>query len=451
MTPAHVAPGASTRSAAVACTEATGEKNMVLSSSRQASPPPTADAGGLEVLGLDPTLLPKALAIRDWLLTEATQLTDPGQILPGLAERLNALGIPVDRIMSAIHLLHSQYAGVGRFWTKEEGTGSRLFPHGPNRDRVYNESPFAHVHRTREWLLLDLAQTPDERFNIIPDLRAAGYRHYLVVPIFLTDGTQHGLTFATRAPDGFGEQGLRVLRFVMPTMAAMIEIRALHHHLDNVLRIYVGDEPHRAILSGTIRRGQVSRIRSAILFADMRDYTRLTATLSPEDAVQLLNGYFDCLVPPIEAEGGEVLKYMGDGLLAIFRERGEDRASAAQAALTAAVQALAQLEAANDAGRFPSPISMGLALHHGEAAYGNVGAGVRLDFTVIGPDVNLASRIAQLNKVLGEALLMSQAFVDVLPGRSEPLGVHALDGFAEAAPIYRPAPDYSAGSKRRDP
>ena len=413
---------------------------MVLSSSRQARLRSTADAGGLEALGLAPTLLPKALAIRDWLLAEAAQLTDPGQILPGLAERLIALGMPIDRIMSAIDLLHSEYSGVGRFWTKEEGTTYRFFPHGPEHDRVYNESPFAHVHHTREWLLLDLAQTPDDRFNIIPDLKAAGYRHYLVVPIFFTNGTHHGLTFATRDPDGFGEQGLRVLRFVMPTIAAMLEIRALNQHLDNVLRIYVGDEPHRAILSGTIRRGQVSRIRSAILFADMRDYTRLTAPLPPEDAVQLLNGYFDCLVPPIEAEGGEVLKYMGDGLLAIFREDEGGRGRAAQAALAAAVEALDQLEVANGAGRFPSPISMGHALPHGEAAYGNVGSGVRLDFTVIGPDVNLASRIAQLNKALGEPLLMSRAFVAVLPGRRpEPLGAHALDGFAEAVPIYRPS------------
>src|SRR5215210_1634962 len=321
------------------------------------SPRSTADAGGLEAVGLDPALLPQALAIRDWLLTEAAQVADPGQILPGFAERLIALGIPIDRIMSVIDLLHSEYSGVGRIWTKEEGTTSRLFPHGPNRDRVYAESPFAHVHRTRDWLLLDLAQTPDERFNIIPDLKAAGYRHYLVIPIFFTNGTRHGLTFATRAPEGFGEQGLRVLRFVMPALAAMMEIRVLNLHLDNVLRIYVGDEPHRAILSGTIRRGQVSRIRSAILFADMRDYTRITAALSPEEAVQLLNAFFDCLVPPIEAEGGEVLKYMGDGLLAIFREDEGDRGRAAQAALTDAVQALAQLEAANSAGRFPSPIS----------------------------------------------------------------------------------------------
>src|SRR5215217_115144 len=318
--------------------------DVALPSSQPVSPSRTCDVGGHEALGLDPTLLPKALAIRDWLLAEAAQLADSGQISPGLAERLIALGIPIDRIMSAIDLLHSQYSGVGRVWTKEEGTTSRFFPHGPDHDRVYTESPFAHVHRTREWLLLDLAQTLDDRFNIIPDLKAAGYRHYLVVPIFFTNGTHHGLTFATRAPDGFGEQGLRVLRFVMPALAAMMEIRAVNQHLDNVLRIYVGDEPHRAILSGTIQRGQVSRIRSAILFADMRHYTRITATLSPEGAVQLLNGYFDCLVPPIEAEGGEVLKYMGDGLLAIFREGEDDQDRAAQAALTAAVQALAQLE-----------------------------------------------------------------------------------------------------------
>src|SRR3954463_3988752 len=181
--------------------------DVALPSSRPVSSRPTCDAGGLEVCGLGPTLLPKALAIRDWLLTEAAQLADPGQILPGLAERLIAVDVPIDRIMSVVDLLHSQYAGVGRIWTKEEGTTSRLFPHGPNRDRVYNESPFAHVHCTRDWLLLDLAQTPEERFNIIPDLKAAGYRHYLVVPIFFTNGTHHGLTFATRAPDGFGEQG----------------------------------------------------------------------------------------------------------------------------------------------------------------------------------------------------------------------------------------------------
>jgi adenylate cyclase len=200
----------------------------------------------------------------------------------------------------------------------------------------------------------------------------------------------------------------------------------------------VGDEPHRAILSGAILRGQVSRIRSAILFADMRNYTRLSSTLTPEGAVELLNNYFDCLVPPIEDEGGEVLKYLGDGLLAIFRDRGDDTGGAPQSALTAATSAIRRLQTANSEGRFPVPVQVGIALHHGEAAYGNVGSGQRLDFTVIGPDVNLASRIAHLNKELGEPLLMSKPFVEHLWGNPTPLGTHLVDGLDTRIEVFKP-------------
>lgn len=407
----------------------------------ESAPRPTADSGGREICGLDPTLLPQALAIRDWILAEGASTDDPaGRLMSGLAERLNALGVPVDRLTTAIDALHSEYSGVGRYWTREEGYTVRLFPHGAQADAVYEESPFAHVHRTREWLGLDLAETPDDRFGVVPDLKAAGYRHYLCVPIFFTNGSANGLSVATRAPDGFSKRDLKILRFIMPTLSAVMEMRSVNLRLDNVLRIYVGDEPHRAILSGTIRRGQVSRIRSAILFADMRGYTRTTSTLSPEQAVELLNAYFDCLVPPIEAENGEVLKYLGDGLLAIFRDRGDDTGGAAQSALTAAIQALTRIDAANNEGRFPIPIAAGIALHHGEAAYGNVGSGVRLDFTVIGRDVNLAGRLAKLNRTLGQPLLMSKAFADHLWGDPEPLGWHELDGFAEAVSVYRPRP-----------
>ena len=405
------------------------------------SSPPSRSAalnlGGLQNYGLDPALLPDALAIRDWLLAEAARAVDLGRVLSGFAGCLNALGVPVDRMTTAIDALHSEYSGIGRFWTLEEGATYQLFPHGPESDRLYAESPFAHVHRTREWLLLNLSQTPDDRFGVIPDLKAAGYRYYLVVPIFFTHGSHNGITFATRAPGGFTERGLKLLRFVMPTLAFVLEVRSVNLRLENVLRIYVGDEPHRAILSGTIRRGQVSRIRSAIFFADMRDYTRLSATLAPEAAVEVLNEFFDCLVPPIEAEGGEVLKYMGDGLLAIFREP-EDDGRAAQSALAAAVEALARIEAANSEGRFQTAVAAGIALHHGEAAYGNVGSGARLDFTEIGPDVNLASRIAQLNRTLGEPLLMSKPFVNYLIGKSESLRAYSVDGIEEAVPVYRP-------------
>ena len=398
---------------------------------------PSADTQGEEIRDLDPALFKPGLALRDWLLAEGARLEDWAPLLEGLADRLNALGVPIDRITTAIDALHSEYTGIGRVWTRENGFAFKLFPHGEQSERAYERSPFAEAHRTGRWLILDLRTTPDDAFDIIPELKAEGYVYYVCVPLCFTNGTRNGVTFATRAQHGFDSRALSVLRFVMPTLAAVLETRSVNQRLDNVLRIYVGDEPHKAILSGTIQRGEVSRIRSAILFADMRSYTRISSELEPERAVELLNTFFDCLVPPINAEGGEVLKYLGDGLLAIFRDRGDDTGQSAQAALSAAVAGLVLLEQANQEGRFPTRVDAGIALHHGEAAYGNVGSGARLDFTVIGPDVNLASRIAQMNKVLREPLLMSKAFADHLWGDPELIGRHPLDGFLEPVPIYR--------------
>jgi adenylate cyclase len=143
-------------------------------------------------------------------------------------------------------------------------------------------------------------------------------------------------------------------------------------------------------------------------------------------------------VPPIEEEGGEVLKYLGDGLLAIFRDRGDDTGGAAQSALSAASKALQRVAVANQEGRFAVPVAVGVALHHGEAAYGNVGSGQRLDFTVIGRDVNLASRIANLNKMLNQPLLMSRSFTDHLWGNPHRLGAYEVDGFEEPIEVFRP-------------
>ena len=408
-----------------------------VSSDRNLAPPDaTAPADGREVEAVPLECLSDAVGVRDWLLQEAAR-AGAEEMLAGLAARLNGLGIPVDRVTTAIDALHSEYSGIGRIWTKKEGSSFRLFPHGAKSEEVYARSPFALAHRRRQWLVLDLETVADDAFGVVPELKEAGYKHYVVIPLLFTNGTENGITLATCERNGFDARAMALLRFLVPTLSAAIEMRSVNQRLDNVLRIYVGDEPHKAILSGAIRRGQVSRIRSAILFADMRGYTRISSDLSPEAAVEMLNAFFDCLVPPIESEGGEVLKYLGDGLLAIFRDQGDDTGGTAQAALSAAIAALVKLEEANAAGHFPARIEMGIALHHGEAAYGNVGSGIRLDFTVIGPDVNLASRIARMNKLLGEPLLMSRAFADHLWGDPEPLGLHDLDGINAPVAIYR--------------
>jgi adenylate cyclase len=382
-----------------------------------------------------------SVALRDWLLTEARTSQDPKLILTGLCERLNAAGIAVDRASVVIDTLHSEHAAIGQMWVKGEGFRAEAFPYRTDRgaaDDIYQKSPFYHVHQTREMLSLWLPETPNERFGIVADLKQEGYVHYLCFPVFFANGDQNGITFATRRPQGFAAEGMAFIQFIMPAVAAVMEITSGYLRLDNLLRTYIGDEPHRLVLKGEVRRGNVSRIHSAIFFADMRNYTRLSSGLTSEKTVELLNAYFDCLVPAIEAEGGEVLKYMGDGLLAIFRDRGDDTAGAAQGALDAAQKAIACIKALNDENRLPAKVELGIALHHGEAAYGNVGSGARLDFTVVGRDVNLTSRLARLNKVLGEPLLMSQAFIEHLWADFQPLGAFVLDGIDGEVSVYRP-------------
>lgn len=387
---------------------------------------------------LPPDLLRASVALRDWLMGEARASRDLQFILAGLCERLNAIGVPVDRAASAIDTLHSEHAALGQFWVKGEATRAEAFAYNQGSRSTYENSPFYAVHQSRQMLELWLADTPDERFGVVPSLRAGGYVHYLCYPIFFANGDENGLAFATRSPQGFSEQDRLLIGFALPAVATVLEITAGYLTLDQVLRIYVGDEPHKEILAGSVRRGQTSRIRSAILFADMRSYTRLSSDMAPEDIVSLLNAYFDCLVPPIEAEGGEVLKYMGDGLLAIFRDKGDDMGGAASSALSAARKALAALAKANAEAGFPVQIDAGIALHHGEAAYGNVGSGMRLDFTVVGRDINLASRLARLNKQLGEPLLMSGAFAEHLWGSPHLLGVFSLDGLVDEVSVYKP-------------
>ena len=169
----------------------------------------------------------------------------------------------------------------------------------------------------------------------------------------------------------------------------------------------------------------------------MRDSTGHTAEISAVEAVDLFNDFFDCLVPPIETRQGEVLKYIGDGLLAIFREGG-DTENAATRALRAAKDGLARVAAYNQGRPEHRPIELGIALHYGEVAYGNVGSGLRLDFTVIGRDVGLASRIGGLNARLAEPLLMSSDFVTKLGQDAEPIGGFTVRGFGTPVTVFRP-------------
>ncbi len=271
------------------------------------------------------------------------------------------------------------------------------------------QRPLAKAHETGKWLLLWLPDLPDDAYYMVSELKAEGYVHYLSNPVVLLNGVRNGFTFATRQKTGFSQQDIALLRTVQPALSALMEVLALHRILREALRMYVGDEPHRRILAGDVRRGEVLRIRAAIMFADMRSYTKLTSSMALEHATALVNQYYDCVVPSVETRAGEILKFMGDGILAIFRARQGEEAEACWRAFAAATAALDAVDGRNAKLKGEVPFDVGIALHFGDVAYGNVGSGARLDYTVIGRDVNLGARLAGLCAPLERRLLVSTA------------------------------------------
>lgn len=378
--------------------------------------------------------------VADWLTRNARDQNISSERIVRLCEKLVALGLPVDRYGSSTEVLDAEHDAVSRLWVKGEGVTTRTYVRDGDDDPRYLTSPFHEAALTGRAVELRLPDTDDARFAVVAELRAQGYTHYLCIPIPLMNGGHGWVTFATLQPSGFSTAHIAALARLLPAVAVLIDLRSTFLSLDKLLRTYVGDEPHRAILRGNTKRGQVSRIRSAILFADMRDSIGHTADLDAVDAVGVFNALFDCLVPPIESRHGEVLKYMGDGLLAIFRD-GPD-GDAVDRALAAGQHALDALRTRNLGHPGELAIEAGVALHYGEAAYGNVGSGLRLDFTVIGKDVGLASRIANLNRPLNQPVLMSSAFVERLHRPTALVGAFSVRGFKDLVVVFRPvSPD----------
>lgn len=380
------------------------------------------------IASLEPARQAAALDLMGYMLGEAMQAADADEVLTEMSERIRAAGVPLDRASSIVPLLHAEAAASARFWERGKGARSYLFPYNEASGEGYARSPAADAHATGQWVTLWLPETPDETYDIVAELKEAGLTHYIMAPVFQKTGLASTFSFATASPDGFSPQDFAFLRAVFPALAACQEILTTTRAMNEVLRIYVGEEPRARIIKGDVHRGEVVHIRSAILFADMRRFTELTAELSAEQAAGLLNAYFDCIVPAVEEGGGEVLKFMGDGVLAVFRAEG-DGVETCTRALKAARAGLTKV--AEDA-RFDA----GVALHFGEAAYGNVGSGMRLDYTVIGRDVNLAARVAGLCGTHGEPLLVTEAFRGHAGLEGRALGLQRLKGLKEPQQVF---------------
>jgi adenylate cyclase len=381
-----------------------------------------------------------ARAVVDWLIDGARTAHAPQDVLGQLCERLVACGLPLHRVAMFVRTLHPGVMGRRLLWRAGEEVVVNEAEYAMLETDTYRRSPvrivFASAQPIR--LRIDAPDCPQD-YGIVEELRAEGVSDYLIHPLPLTSGEVHAISWTTTRPGGFADADLAVLEAVRLPLARLDEIYALRRTATTLLDTYVGRHAGWRILQGHIRRGDIERIEAVIMLTDLRDFTTLSNRLPGDQVIGLLNSYFDCLVPPIERHGGEVLKLIGDGLLAIFGVAG-DPAAACEAALAAAKEARTDIASRNVERREAGQplLRHGMALHLGDVLYGNIGSAGRLDFTAIGPAVNLTARLETLARDLGRDLVVSARFASHSPAPLNPLGTFRLRGFGEPQQVFVP-------------
>lgn len=398
----------------------------------------TAAAAMGAVLGYHPSW--SAHPVATWLVEHGGRGIELGPFLAELSERLVAQGVPLHRTSLGVRPMHPEVFARNVRWKRgEPGVAVNDRDYAIRNTESYLNSPVKLIHEGAGGLRRRLAG-PAARldFPILQELRDSGATDYVIMPVVYSTGIIDFISWTTDRPEGFGTAQLTLLYDLLPLIALRIELASSYDATRTLLTTYLGREPARRVLAGSVRRQHVETIRAAVLVSDIRGYTRMTDRLPPAQIVRLLDDYFERVAEPIDEHRGEVLKFIGDGLLAMFEAR-DDPADASRRALAAAKQALAALaevSAERKAQGLPE-INIGVGLHLGEVQYGNIGARERLDFTVIGPAVNEASRVEALCKVLQRPLLATAAFARAVGVDSlESLGFHGLRGVAEPQEIF---------------
>jgi adenylate cyclase len=378
-------------------------------------------------------------SIIEWLTDGAPDAPTPGAIIAKLCEQVLACGIPVWRAAVFIRTLHPEIMGRRIEWREDAGVLIGEASYGVFESGSFRGSPIARVYQERRPMRVRLDDKGLDAYPQLDELRAEGGTDYVAFPIFFSNGEVHVGTWATRVPGGFSDDHLAAFARITAPLSRLAESHALRRTATSLLDTYVGREAGGRILAGQIRRGFTETIHAVIWLSDMRGFTTLADQIEPTALIELLNRYFDCQIPAILRHGGEVLKFMGDGLLAIFPLAADaEPRSVCAAALAAAAEARDAIAALDNwpiLGEKPVP-RHGLALHIGDLLYGNIGAANRLDFTCIGRAVNLAARLEGLAKRLGRATVLSAEFARHCGGEVEPLGEFAVAGFREPVAVF---------------
>src|SRR5438270_4661139 len=376
--------------------------------------------------------------IIDWLI-DGARSASPLQMMADVCERLVEAGLPLWRVGVFVRTLHPDIFGRNFIWRQgaEVVTGTAGFDVVDTPEFANN--PLAIVFGEGREVRCRLDDPASKRFPFLDEMRAEGVTDYIALPLAFIDGSDHASSWTTKQPGGFSDGELAALRRIVVPLSRIIEIVNLRRTASNLLDTYVGNRAGERILGGQIRRGHTDTMRAAIWLSDLRGFTALSDRLPAETVVDILNQYFDCQVSSIRTHGGEVLKCMGDGLLAVFpvAEQDGDIQQVCARVLQAARESRASVEAMHyPIGEVLERFRFAVALHVGPVLYGNIGGGNRLDFTCIGPAVNLAARLEKIAGRLNRTIVASARFAGICEDGWADLGEFPIAGFSNAERVY---------------
>ncbi|GAA0773186.1 DUF427 domain-containing protein [Roseibium denhamense] len=378
----------------------------------------------------------------DWLLREAWLEKTPESLLSALGRKLVQDGIAVSRLTILIWSLHPMIAGRHIVWTRDGDTVESRYPsYDLLESPRYQNSPLRHVADGLGGIRQKLDTNPQEfNFPVIEELRAAGVTDYVAMPLAFSDGRINVMTLASDHPKGFTTANLGLVFECSALISRLFEVFALASNATSLLETYLGKRTGARVLGGEIRRGDGDVIDAAILFCDLRHSTRLETELGRVDYMRELNRFFETTTDVVNAHDGEVLKFIGDAVLAIF-PAGSDHAKACRQALESAKNIVKALETPPDGDDRRLECAIGIAF--GEVAYGNVGSRERLDFTVIGSAANIAARLGDHGKVIGHRILATKDVAGTAGQGIKPLGaleLHNVTGLVDAVAVRAGSP-----------
>ncbi|MFT5486765.1 MAG: adenylate cyclase [Paracoccaceae bacterium] len=383
-------------------------------------------------------------SIVDWLLSEAPTLPSFRHVLEGLIAQLNAEGFEFHRAVLGIGVLHPEL--MAKTYTWERGASyvaETEIHHGIEATDQYLDSPFRLLNEGEPFVRQQLTGPGSNiTYEMLEEQRDAGATDYIAIGLPRSDGNIYRSSWTTDRDGGFTDGEIDRLLALRPAIGVIAELQSRAEMTKSVLALYLGREAGRRVYAGDIRRGDGNTIHSVLWMCDLRGFTALSDRIPLNDLIAVLNGYFEAVTGPIHASGGEVLKFIGDAVLGIFRiEDKTEIAEICERALSAAELAVANMHILNRRRirEDQDPLNFSIALHVGDAMYGNVGAHNRLDFTVIGPAVNLCARLEALAGGLGEKIICSSEFAAVSNVEMRSVGTHELKNVEAATEAFVPA------------